>query len=523
MVPIGNEIFTTPLTIMSLGPYNADREHRPSMPDTILLDAPLGWAQLAAVAHGARLDLSPAARDRIVAARGIVDALVERGIRGYGINTGVGALCDTVIGRDEQAQLSRNILLSHSCGVGAPLGRVETRAIMAAQIANFAHGFSGVRLETIAALLALLNADILPVIPERGSVGYLTHGAAIGLILIGEGDALHDGERITGMQALAKIGLTPLRIEAKEGLSLVNGTPCATGLASLALSRAARLLDQADEAAAMSYENLGTQTGAFDETTLALRASDGLQTVGARMRALLDGSSMLSETAGTRTQDPLSLRAVPHVHGAARDAFADVAAVVNRELASVTDNPAISGTADAPAVHSQAHAVGAALALAMDTLSIAMAELAAISERRIDRLVNPLVSGLPPFLAANSGVASGFMIAQYTAAALVAENRRLAAPASLDGGITSALQEDILTHATPAATKALSIIDNLETVLSIEFLTAAQAYDVQPIQRSTAAATGALRARIRSRIPAYADDRPLNRDFAAMRALLQEG
>jgi histidine ammonia-lyase len=158
----------------------------------------------------------------------------------------------------------------------------------------------------------------------------------------------------------------------------------------------------------------------------------------------------------------------------------------------------------------------------MDTLSIAMAELAAISERRVDRLVNPLVSGLPPFLAANSGVASGFMIAQYTAAALVAENRRLAAPASLDGGITSALQEDILTHATPAATKALAILDNLETVLSIEFLTAAQAYDVQPIQRPTAAATGVIRARIRSRIPAYADDRPLNSDFAAMRALLQE-
>ena len=289
----------------------------------------------------------------------------------------------------------------------------------------------------------------------------------------------------------------------------------------MALSRAAHLFDWADAAAALTYENLGSQANAFAAGPLALRHSKGLEDVGATLRAYLADSPMLAETTGTRTQDPLSLRAVPHVHGAARDALAQVAEVVDRELASLTDNPAVSGTPEAPEVHSQAHAVGAALGLAMDSLAVAVAEVAAISERRIDRLVNPLVSRLPAFLAGDSGVASGFMIAQYTAASLAAENRRLAAPASLDGGITSALQEDILTHATPAAWKALAIADNLETILSIELLAAAQAYDLQP--RGHAARTGALYRRIRTEIPTYADDRPLNGDFARMRTLIEGG
>ncbi|WDZ75923.1 histidine ammonia-lyase [Ensifer adhaerens] len=490
------------------------------MTESIILDTPLTWPEIAAVANGARLTLSDTARQRIVNARRIVDALVERGIRGYGINTGVGALCDVIIDRKNQQALSRNIILSHACGVGEPLARPEARAVMAAQIANFAHGYSGVRIETVVALLALLNADLIPDIPSRGSVGYLTHAAAIGLVLIGHG-TVDDGKgKISGAEALARIDLKPLQLEAKEGLSLVNGTPCATGLAALALSRATRLFDWADAAAAMTYENLGSQANAFAAVPLALRRSKGLEDVGASLRAYLAESPMLAETAGTRTQDPLSLRAVPHVHGAARDALAQVAEVVDRELASLTDNPAVSGTPDAPEVHSQAHAVGAALGLAMDSLSVAVAEVAAISERRIDRLVNPLVSGLPAFLAGDSGVSSGFMIAQYTAASLAAENRRLAAPASLDGGITSALQEDILTHATPAAWKALSIADNLETILSIELLAASQAYDLQP--RGRAERTDALYRRIRAAIPTYADDRPLNGDFARMRAIIEE-
>lgn len=493
------------------------------MPETIVLDRPLTFREIAAVARGAALSLSDKTWQRIANARAIVDALVEKRVRGYGINTGVGALCDVIVDIPEQQALSRNILLSHSCGVGEPLGWEETRAVMAAQIANFAHGYSGMRVETVETLLALLNADILPVIPSKGSVGYLTHAAAIGLVLIGEGEARYDGEKLTGRQALEKLGRAPLVLGAKEGLSLVNGTPCATGLASLALARATHLLDWADAAAAMSYENLGAQADPFAAVPLALRTSPGLQAVGENLRRLLAGSALLARSTGSRTQDPLSLRAVPQVHGAVRDSVVQVAEVVNRELSSVTDNPVVAGSPEAPEVHSQAHAVGAALGLAMDALGTAAAELAAISERRIDRLVNPLVSGLPAFLAEGSGVSSGFMIIQYTAVGLVAENRRLAAPASLDGGITSALQEDILTHATPAADKALAIIANLETVLAIEVLAAAQAYDMQPDTSGRAAGTNSLYGRVRRTVPVYRDDCPLNTLVSATQGLLRSG
>lgn len=233
------------------------------MIETVIIDQGASWRDVAVVAKGARLQLADAAWARIAAARDIVEALVSKGVRGYGINTGVGALCDVIVDRDRQQALSRNILLSHSCGVGEPLGREKTRAVMAAQIVNFSHGFSGIRVETVEALLALLNADILPVIPSRGSVGYLTHAAAIGLVLIGEGEAMRGDERLSGRHALAAVGLAPLVPLAKEGLSLVNGTPCATGLACLALSHMENLLDWADAAAAMSYENLGAQSDPF--------------------------------------------------------------------------------------------------------------------------------------------------------------------------------------------------------------------------------------------------------------------
>ena len=486
---------------------------------TIRLDAPLSPAEIAAVARGARLALSDTAGERVAQARRIVVALSERGIRGYGINTGVGALCDTLVARPLQQALSRNLLFSHACGLGEPLEAEATRAVMAAQINGFAHGASGVRLEVVDALVALLEADILPVVPSRGSVGYLTHAAAVGLVLIGHGEAMAGSERISGREAMRRIGRAPLVLEAKEGLSLVNGTPCSTGLACLALARFSELLDWADAAAAMTYENLGCQIGTFDEATLALRRSEGLQLVGRRLRALLSHSPLLDARVGRRTQDPLSLRAVPHVHGAARDAWTAAEVVVANELASVTDNPAVAGTVDEPLVRSEAHAVAAALALALDGLAVAAAEVAAIAERRIDRLVNPLVSGLPAFLAADGGVFSGYMIAQYTAAALVAENRRLAQPASLDGGITSALQEDMLTHATPAASKLLAILDNLRDILAIELLAASQAYELQPID-ARAAGTEVLHRRVRAIVPSYSDDRPMNADIAAMATLL---
>ncbi|SDR59644.1 HAL/PAL/TAL family ammonia-lyase [Paraburkholderia tuberum] len=486
--------------------------------------SPLDWREVCAVAAGAPLELSAQARERIGAARALVEQIIARGMRAYGVNTGVGALCDVVVSPAEQHTLSHNILMSHAVGVGASLGAQETRAIMAAAINNYAHGHSGVRVELVERLVALLRADCLPEVPALGSVGYLSHMAHIALVCVGAGHVNWRGERISGAEALRRLGLEPLSLEAKEGLSLVNGTPCVTGLAALALQRAHRLLDWADAVAAMSFENLGGQMVAFDAGSLAYRVSPGLAQVGARMRAALLGSGLLAAALGRRTQDPLSMRTIPHVHGAARDVLAATAEVVNRELASTTDNPIIAGTPEEPRVFSQAHAVGASIALAMDSLAVAVAQVAAMAERRLDRLVNPLVSGLPAFLAQASGTRSGFMIAQYTAAALVAQNRREAAPASLDGGVTSGLQEDHLCHATPAALKALAVIDNSGRIFGIELLAAVQAYDLQPIAAERAPYTQALYSQVRAVLPTYRDDRPLADDITrAFHMIMDDG
>ena len=487
----------------------------------VFLDRPLGWRQIGAVADGGTVELSPAARGRIAAAHELALSIAAKNLPAYGLNTGVGALCDVIVAPAKQRELSRNIIMSHCVGVGAPLEAPAVRAIIAAAINNYAHGYSGIRVQVAERLAALLAADCIPEVPAHGSVGYLTHMAHIASVLIGTGHARLKGERLKGAEALARAGLEPLRLEAKEGLSLVNGTPCATGLTALALRRMERLLDWADGIAAMTFENLGGQTAAFDPEVLALRTAPAQALVGQRLRAFLAGSAILAASAGRRTQDPLSLRAIPQVHGAVREQFAHAAAAVDAELASVTDNPVVMGTVESPRASSEAHAVAASLGLCADALGVALAELAAMSERRIDRLVNPLVSRLPAFLAADSGAGSGFMIAQYTAAGLTGENRRHAAPASLDGGVTSGLQEDHLAHATPAAIKLLKILDNAEAIFAIELLAAAQAYDFAPHSPARAAGTDALYRRVRKLITHYRDDRPLAEDIGRARAMLR--
>jgi histidine ammonia-lyase len=300
-----------------------------------------------------------------------------------------------------------------------------------------------------------------------------------------------------------------LQLSAKEGLSLVNGTACATGLGCLALARTERLLEWADATAALTLEAVGCQCAAFEEAVLALRPSPGIAAVGHALRTRLAGSGLLDVVQGQRTQDALSLRAVPQVHGMARDVLAQAAGTVNQELASVTDNPALFGSADAPSVRSEAHAVAPALAHALDSLAIALAQVAQMSERRIDRLVNPLVSGLPAFLAADPGAGSGLMIAQYTASALASACRRHAMPASLDGGVTSALQEDFLAHPTAAADKLLALLDDVEQIVGIELVAATEAHDRVAARGRRAPANDALYREVRSSIAPYADDRPL--------------
>lgn len=487
----------------------------------IVLETALDWRAVAAVADGATLSLSDAAKQRIETASRIVSAIVESGVRAYGVNTGVGALADTVVDRLSQSRLSRNIILSHACGVGPLLEAREVRAIIAAQIANFSHGHSGVRPVIVELLQTFLREDCIPEVPSKGSAGYLSHNAHIALVLIGEGKARLKGRRVTGAEALEMLGVTPLVLQAKEGLSLVNGTACSTGLGAVALARAERLLDWADAIASMTIEALGGQMTAFNADVIALRKSAGIEKVGKTLRARLAGSGLIEAAKGARTQDALSLRSVPHAHGAGWDVFDFADSVVNQELASVTDNPAVSGTPEAPVVSSEAHAVAPALGQALDSLAIAIAQISMMSERRIDRLVNPLVSGLPAFLALDPGAGSGFMIAQYTAAALAAENRRLGAPASLDGGITSALQEDFLGHPTAAANKLLAVIDNAEQILGIEFTVAAQAQDFKANVAQRAEGTDVLYRLIRADMATYADDRPLGWDLEKARDLLR--
>lgn len=479
---------------------------------TIHLSESLDWRGIVAVAGGAGLSLSDPARGRIDHANALVRAIVERGTRVYGVNTGIGALCDVVVARPDLQRLSRNIVRSHACGVGPALGAEQVRAIIAAQVNNYAHGYSGVRVELVEALLALLDGNCLPVVPEGGSVGYLTHMAHIALTLIGEGYAKVNGVRLAGDEAMARINQTPLILEAKEGLSLVNGAPCAAGFACLALDRAERFLDWADAVAALTFEALGRQPGAFDAAVLAARPSPGLLKTGARLRDLLTGSSLQGQ--GLGTQDALSLRAVPHVHGAAWDVWAQTAEVVDRELKSATDNPIVMGSLEEPVACSEAHAVATGLGMASDSLAAAVAQVAAMAERRLDRLLNPQFSGLPAFLAADGGACSGLMIAQYSAAALVAENRRLAAPAGLDGGVTSALQEDHLSHATSAGSKLLAILENARRILAIELLAAAQAREFLP-KEGRSPALEAIHLRFRSTVPPYQDDRPLGEAMSA--------
>jgi histidine ammonia-lyase len=487
----------------------------------IVLETALDWRAVAAVADGATLSLSDVAKQRVATASRIVSAIVESGVRAYGVNTGVGALADTVVDRPSQSRLSRNIILSHACGVGPLLEAREVRAIIAAQIANFSHGHSGVRPVIVELLQTFLREDCIPDVPSRGSAGYLSHNAHIALVLIGEGMAWLKGKPVTGAEALKMLGVSPLVLQAKEGLSLVNGTACSTGLGAVALARAERLLVWADAIASLTIEALGCQMTAFDAEVLALRKSAGIQKVGKTLRERLAGSGLIEAAKGARTQDALSLRSVPHAHGAGWDVFDFASTVVNQELASVTDNPAVSGTPDAPVVSSEAHAVAPALGQALDSLAIAIAQISMMSERRIDRLVNPLVSGLPAFLAVDPGAGSGFMIAQYTAAALAAENRRLGAPASLDGGITSALQEDFLGHPTAAANKLLAVIDNAEQIFGIEFAAAAQAQDFRASVAPRAKGTDLLYRHIRADVPTYADDRPLGWDLEKARDLLR--
>ena len=494
--------------------------------DTLTLEA------LAEVARGARTaEIGPRARAGMDRARRVVDEVVAGGDAApavYGVNTGFGALAEVRISASQVAQLQKNLVRSHAAGVGQPLPREFVRGMMLLRAAVLATGRSGARTLCCERLCELLAAGVHPVIPARGSVGAsgdLAPLAHLALGMIGEGQAEYRGETMPAAEALARASIAPLVLEAKEGLTLLNGTQHMTAVGGLTILDAEATCRIADIAGALSLEALKGTARAFDERVIAARPHPGQIAVGAALRALLAGSEIAESHKNCgKVQDPYSLRCMPQVHGASRDMIAYARTVLECEVSSSTDNPLVF--VDGPEgdeMISGGNFHGQPVAIALDAAAIAVAELANISERRIEQLVNPhLSSGLPPFLAPDSGLNSGFMIAQVSAAALVSENKVLAHPASVDSIPSSAGREDHVSMGATAALKLATIHDHVRTVLAIELLCAAQGMDLRRPLRTTKPLE-AIHAVIRARVPAMMVDRPLSPDIAAVRAMIDDG
>ena len=485
----------------------------------------------AAARGGARVEIAAAARERVRAARALVERIAEGDTPAYGINTGFGTLSEVSIPKGDLRKLQRNLILSHAAGTGAPLPLPEVRALMLLRANVLAGGYSGIRESTLELLLEMLHRDVIPVVPEKGSVGAsgdLAPLAHLALVLIGEGEAFVGGQRLPGREALARSGLQPVVLEAKEGLALVNGTQAMQAVGVLALLEAERCARIADIAAAMTVEGLMGSHKPFLAAVQRIRGHEGQVRVAADLRALLARSEINAahqDEHCAKVQDPYSLRCVPQVHGAARDALTFVRRTLAIEANAATDNPLVFAQGfedvDAGTVVSAGNFHGQPVSQALDLLAIACAQLQTISERRVEQLVNPSLSGLPPFLARNSGLNSGFMIAQVTAAALAAESKILAHPACVDTIPSSAGREDHVSMGMTAAIKARTAVENAGSGLAIELLVAAQALDLRgPLKAGVGAA--AAQEVIRRKVPHMEEDRELHRDIAAVREILGE-
>jgi histidine ammonia-lyase len=455
----------------------------------------------------------------------VIERVVAEGRTVYGVTTGFGDLADVGIDPDQTSELQRNLVRSHAAGVGEPLPVEVVRAMLLLRANALAVGLSGVRPEVVELLVGMLNAQVHPVVPSRGSVGAsgdLAPLAHLALVLIGEGEALlDDAGPGPGSEALERAGLAPVTLEAKEGLALLNGTQLMSALAALAVYDARQLATSADVIGAMSLEAMLGTSAAFEEQLIAARPHPGQVAVAAHLRALLAESEIGASHAQSRhkLQDPYSLRCMPQVHGAVRDALDQLERVLAIEMNAATDNPLVFPGGD---VISGGNFHGEPLALAVDYAKTAVAELASISERRAARLVDAHLSGLPAFLTDAPGLRSGLMIAQYTAAALVNELQTLAHPASVDSIPTSANQED---HVSMGATAALHLrlaVDRAEAVLAIEALCAAQGLDYRAPLRPGVGVAHA-HTRLRSLVPHLAEDRSPAPDIAAVRELLRAG
>ncbi len=472
------------------------------------------------VAHENRkLSLSPLALRKVQASRRAVERMIQKRQVVYGVTTGFGKFKDQPVSSEDLLDLQKNLMRSHSVGVGDILPIDAVRASLLVRLNSLIRGHSGVRTELVELVAEMLNRDIVPVVPSQGSVGSsgdLAPLSHMGLVLMGEGMAWHKGKLMTGREALRAARLKPIQFEAKEGLAWNNGTSVMTGIGALALYRAQRLADLADGACALSLEALCGVSSAFSPKVHDLRPHPGQILSAKRILAMVHGSRLV-DSMPNRIQDAYSIRCTPQVHGAVREAMRYVADVVERELNSVTDNPLIFSEPDQAISGGNFH--GEPIAIAMDTLGIAVAELANISERRTAKLMDGSTNeGLPMFLISpdKGGLHSGLMMVQYTAAALVSENKVLAHPASVDSIPTSANQEDHVSMGTIAARKAADIIANTENVLSIELLSAAQALEFRKVD-NLGSKTSLVFKEIRKASPSISEDRQFSKDINLIR------
>jgi histidine ammonia-lyase len=470
-----------------------------------------------------RVELSRESMENIKSSRELVDAYLDRGEIQYGITTGFGKFSDVVISKEESMLLQRNLIVSHACGVGNPLDEEIVRAMMLLRVNALAKGFSGIRLSTVETLVEMINRGVHPVVPEKGSLGAsgdLAPLAHMVLVMIGEGEAFYEGRRLPGREAMDKAGIPTVELVAKEGLALINGTQVMTAIGSLVIYDSIKLSKSADIVSAMTLEALRGIITAFDSKISMVRPHRGQCKVSENIRNLTEGSSLITEQGEIRVQDAYTLRCIPQIHGASRDAIDYVVNVINTEINSATDNPLIF--AEDQQVISGGNFHGQPVAIAMDFLGIALSEYANVSERRLERLVNYQLNDLPPFLTEHGGLNSGFMIAQYCAASLVSENKVLAHPASVDSIPSSANQEDHVSMGTIAARKAREILKNAQRVLAIEMLAAAQALEYRN-EGGRGAGTDAAYELVRSFIPPLKEDRVMYPDIDKSAEMIVNG
>ncbi|MCL4459718.1 MAG: histidine ammonia-lyase [Chloroflexi bacterium] len=493
-------------------------------PEIVLDGQSLTIKDVIAVArYDKKVALSSDARRGVLESYEMVQRLVEQQSTVYGVTTGFGHLCNVPISAKDARTLQRNLILSHSAGVGPALEEVVVRAIMLLRANALAKGHSGVSPEVISTLIAMLNAGVHPLIPAKGSVGASGDLAPLShmvLVMLGEGEAIYRGQHLKGREALERCGIAPVQLGPKEGLALINGTQVMTALGILTAHDGEYLLKTADIAAAMTSEALRADPIAFDSRIHSLRPHQGQAQCAFNLRSLLEDSDLYRMPNTNRVQDPYSLRCIPQVHGASREAIAFVKGILTTEMNSATDNPLLFPSDGLVISGGNFH--GEPVAMALDLLGIALAEIASISERRLDKLLNPVFNELPTFLTRNSGLNSGLMLTQYTAAALVSENKILASPASVDSIPTSAGQEDHVSMGTIAARKGWDILTNTQYVVAIELLAAAQALDLrQPghLGRGVAVAYDL----IRSKVAPLTEDRILAPDIEQIFNLVRSG